>query len=55
MTLADLIRKATQAGNRFNTMEIPLYDEEYVQITDIDFNVEEDEENGGYIIQMTKK
>ena len=53
MTLGDLIRKANKVGNQFDTFDIPLYDEAYVEIQDIRFQIEE--EDGEYFIQMTVK
>lgn len=54
MTLADLIRKAKEIGNQFNTWEIPLYDDAHVEITDVEFAAEKDED-GEWFIQMTVK
>ena len=53
MTLGDLIRKANKVGNQFDTFDIPLYDEQYDEIQDIQFSIQEDED--GYFIQMTIK
>lgn len=54
MTLADLIRKAREIGDQFNTYAVPLYDEAYVEITDVKFEAEKDED-GEWFIQMTVK
>ena len=54
MTLADLIRKAKEIDDQFNTYEIPLYDEAYVEITNVEFEAEKDEE-GEWFIQMIVK
>jgi hypothetical protein len=54
MTLADLIRKARDVGDQFNTYEVPLFDEAYVEITNIVFEPEKDED-GKWFIQMTVK
>ena len=54
MTLYELIKKANKVGYQFNTFDIPLYDEAYVEIQDIQFEVEEDEADG-YFIKMTVK
>jgi hypothetical protein len=56
MTLADLIRKAREIGDQFNTYAVPLYlyDEAYVEITDVKFEAWVDED-GKWFIQMTVK
>lgn len=51
MTLGDLIRKAREVGNQFNTWDVPLYDEDYCEIKDVDLCVEKDEE--GYFVRLT--
>lgn len=51
MTLNELIKKAKTVGDKFNTYDLPLYDEACVEIKDIKFNIEE--EDGEYFIQMT--
>lgn len=53
MTLNELIKKAKTVGDKFNTYDLPLYDEACVEIQDIKFNIEE--EDGEYFIQMTIK
>lgn len=53
MTLNELIKKAKSVGDKFNTYDLPLYDEACVEIQDIKFNIEE--EDGEYFIQMTVK
>lgn len=54
MTLGDLIRKANKVGYQFDTFDIPIYDEAYIEIQDVQFEVEDDEADG-YFIQMTIK
>ena len=54
MTLADLIRKAREVGDQFNTYEVPLFDEAYVEIQNISLESEKDED-GKWFIQMTVK
>lgn len=54
MTLADLLRKAKEIGDQFNTYVVPLYDEAYVQITNVEFEAEKDED-GKWFIQMIVK
>ena len=52
MTLAELITKAQNCGRQFSTCYIPLYDEAYVEIHNIKFEPEQDED-GEWFIQMT--
>lgn len=54
MTLGDLIRKARDCGNQFNTYDIPLYGENGFAIEDVDFNVTQNID-GNYFINMTVK
>lgn len=54
MTFAELITKVNNFGRQFTSCQIPLYDEAYVEIQDIQFSIEEDEADG-YFIQMTVK
>ena len=54
MTLNDLIRKATRMSHKFTSGDLKLYDEAFVEITNISFEEIEDEDDG-YIIQMTVK
>ncbi len=53
MTLAELIRKAKEVGDQFNTYEIPLYDGSYDEIFDVEFVADKDED--GYFIKMSVK
>lgn len=51
MTLNDLIRKAQSLAQQFSTGDIPLYDEQGVEIQDIRLTVEDDyDDEGPYII-----
>lgn len=51
MTLNDLIRKAQSLTQQFSTGDIPLYDEQCVEIQDIRLTVEDDyDDEGPYII-----
>ena len=52
MTLGDLIRKAKECGNQFNTYEVPLYGENGYIIKDIDFEIEQ-YDDGSYYVNMT--
>ena len=54
MTLGDLIRKARETGDQFNTYEVPLYDEAHVGIQDVQFEPEKDTD-GIWFIKMTVK
>ena len=54
MTLGDLIRKARETGDQFNTYEVPLYDEAYIKIQNVQFEAEKDDD-GIWFIQMTVK
>ena len=54
MTLADLITKVTNYGRQFTSCQIPLVDEQYVEITNVQFEAEQDED-GSWFIQMTVK
>lgn len=53
MTLADLIRKAKEIGDQFNTHEIPLVDELWCDI-EVDLEAVQDTDDK-YYIQMTVK
>ena len=50
MTLAELIRRAQEVGNSFDTQEILLYDGSYDEISDVEFKACADED--GPFIQM---
>ena len=51
MTLNDLIRKAQSLAQQFSTGDIPLYNEQGVEIQDIRLTVEDDyDDEGPYII-----
>lgn len=52
MTLGDLIRKAREVGNQFNTYEIPLVDEKEEKV-DFDLDIIKDEK-GSWCIQITR-
>jgi hypothetical protein len=54
MTLGDLIRKARETGDQFNTYEVPLYNEAHIEIQDVQF-VPEKDTDGIWFIQMTVK
>jgi len=54
MTLGDLIRKARETGDQFNTYEVPLYDEAHIETQDVQF-VPEKDTDGSWFIQMTVK
>lgn len=54
MTLADLITKVELFGKQFSSCQIPLVDEQYVEITNIQFEAEQDTD-GSWFIQMTVK
>lgn len=54
MTLGDLIRKAREVGDMFNTYDIPLFDEAYCEVQDIEFTVEDDDKDGYYIQMIVK-
>ena len=54
MTLLDLIRKARDIGDKFTTYGVPLYDEAFVEIQDISFEPQKDDD-GNWFIQMTVK
>lgn len=54
MTLADLITKVTLFGQQFSSCQIPLVDEQYVEITKVQFEAEQDTD-GSWFIQMTVK
>lgn len=53
MTLNDLIRKAQLKAFQFTSGSIPLVDQEYNEIEDIDFDLGSDED--GMYIQMIVK
>ena len=54
MTLGDLIKKARDIGNMFNTYQVPLVNELWVEFQDIQFEAKQDTDNKWYI-QMTVK
>ena len=54
MTLAELITKVNNFGRQFTSCQIPLVDEQYVEIQDIQFEAEQDEDES-WFIQMTVK
>ena len=54
MTLADLITKVSLFGRQFTSCQIPLVDEQYVEIQDVQFEAEQDTD-GSWFIQMTVK
>lgn len=47
MTLNDLIRKAAPVAYQLSSGDVPLYDEAYVQIQDIQLNVQDDNDGDG--------
>ena len=51
MTLNDLIRKANALAMQMSSGDVDLYDEGFVQITDVRFDLLDDED--GTFIQMT--
>lgn len=55
MTLNDLIRKAASVAYQLSSGDIPLYDEAYVQIQDIQLNVQDDNDGEGPYVQLTIK
>lgn len=52
MTLGDLLRKAREVGNGFNTYEIPLVDEKEENV-DFDLDIIKDEK-GIWRVQITR-
>lgn len=54
MTLTELITKVNNCGKQFTSYQIPLVDEQYVEIQDIQFEAEQDGD-GSWFIQMTVK
>lgn len=54
MTLAELITKVNNYGRQFTSCQIPLVDEQYVEIQNIQFEAEQDEDDS-WFIQMTVK
>lgn len=54
MTLAELITKVNNYGRQFTSCQIPLVDEQYVEIQNIQFEAEQDEDES-WFIQMTVK
>lgn len=54
MTLAELITKVNNCGRQFTSCQIPLVDEQYVEIQDIQLEAEQDSD-GSWFIQMTVK
>lgn len=54
MTLKDLIVKATECGNKFNTFDIPLYGDNLYLLKDIDFEINQ-YDDGTYFINMNIK
>ena len=54
MTLAELITKVNNYGRQFTSCQIPLVDEQYVEIQNIQFEAEQDTD-GSWLIQMTVK
>ena len=55
MTLNDLIRKATSVAYQMSSGDVPLYDEAYIQIQDIQFDVQDDNDGEGPYVQLTIK
>lgn len=54
MTFKELIQNVTNFGYQFTSCEIPLVDEQFVEIQNIEFTLKEDSD-GSYLIQMTIK
>ena len=54
MTLAELITKVNNYGRQFTSCQIPLVDEQYVEIQDIQLKAER-YSDGSWFIQMTVK
>ena len=54
MTLADLITKVSLFGRQFTSCQIPIVDEQYAEIKDVQFEAKQDE-GGSWFIQMTVK
>ena len=52
MTLGDLLRKAREVGDQFNTYEIPLVDEKEEKV-DFDLDTVKDEK-GNWCVQITR-
>lgn len=52
MTLAELINKAREVGDKFNSYWIPLYDENHTEIKNIEFEIQKDVKDG-WFIQMS--
>ena len=54
MTLGELITNVNNFGRQFTSCQIPLVDEQYVEIQNIQFEAEQDGD-GSWFIQMTVK
>lgn len=49
MTLAELINKAREVGDKFNSYWIPLYDKNHIEIKNIEFEIQKDVKDGWFI------
>lgn len=54
MTLGDLIRKARECGDKFNTYDVPIYGKNGHILDDVEFEIEQ-YDSGDYYVNMTLK
>ena len=55
MILNDLIKKAASVAYQMSGGDVPLYDEAYIQIQDIQLDVYDDNDGEGPYVQLTIK